>query len=101
MILDWGNAVEHFVTMWVVINPVGSIPIFLAATKGIEQKKRSSIAVQAIVVSFGVLFFFIALGEFLLNALDISLVSFRISGSIVLFIFALQMILGLWVRKFT
>ena len=94
MNLDWGNLLEHFVTMWVIINPIGKVPIFLAVTKGIDQKKHSTIAVQAVLVSAGILFFFIVLGQVLLDGLGISLASFRIAGSIVLFLFGLKMIFG-------
>jgi multiple antibiotic resistance protein len=92
--LDWHILFEEFVMVWVVVDPIGNIPIFLAATKGMDQKQRSQVAIQANLAAAGILIFFIVFGQILLEALGISLVSFRIAGGIVLFMFALTMIFG-------
>ena len=92
--LDWHVVFEEFVTIWVVVDPIGTIPIFLAATKGMDPKQRSQVAIKAIFAATLVLFFFIVVGQILLEALGISLVSFRIAGGIILFLFALTMIFG-------
>jgi multiple antibiotic resistance protein len=92
--VDWKALFEEFVTMWVVIDPIGTIPVFLAVTGRIDAKVRARVAIQAVLTAAGILVFFIVCGQLLIEALGISLVSFQISGGIVLFLFALTMIFG-------
>jgi multiple antibiotic resistance protein len=92
--VDWNTLFEEFVTIWVVVDPIGTIPVFLAVTGGIEGSMRNRVAIRAILVAAGILVFFIVCGQLLIEALGISLVSFQISGGIVLFLFALTMIFG-------
>ncbi len=88
------NVFEQFITLWVVIDPIGTVPVFVAVTAGMAAAKRPRIALQAALVSAGVLMFFLVAGQFLIDALGISLPAFQIAGGIVLFLFALTMIFG-------
>jgi multiple antibiotic resistance protein len=88
------NLVESFVTLWVVIDPIGTIPVFIAVTAGMTVSARRSAALMATLVSMCVLLFFLVLGQLLIDALGISLLSFQVAGGIVLFLFALTMIFG-------
>ncbi len=85
---------EQFVTLWVVIDPIGTVPVFIAVTGSMAAGARRKTAIQAVLVSAGVLIFFLAFGQLLINALDIGLNSFQVAGGIVLFLFALTMIFG-------
>ena len=85
---------ESFVTLWVVIDPIGTIPVFIAVTAGMSKAARRSTALTATLVSIGVLLFFLVLGQLLIDALGIGLLSFQVAGGIVLFLFALTMIFG-------
>ena len=88
------NLLEHFVTLWVVIDPIGTIPVFIAVTAGLEAAARRKTALLASVISAGVLLFFLVFGQLLIEALDIGLNSFQVAGGIILFLFALTMIFG-------
>ncbi|UUV07552.1 MarC family protein [Ruegeria sp. YS9] len=88
------NLLEHFVTLWVVIDPIGTIPVFIAVTAGLEAAARRKIALLASIISAGVLLFFLVFGQLLIEALDIGLNSFQVAGGIILFLFALTMIFG-------
>ncbi|MBO9413330.1 MULTISPECIES: MarC family protein [unclassified Ruegeria] len=88
------NLLEHFVTLWVVIDPIGTIPVFIAVTAGLEAAARRKMALLASVISAGVLLFFLVFGQLLIEALDIGLNSFQVAGGIILFLFALTMIFG-------
>lgn len=88
------NLLEHFVTLWVVIDPIGTIPVFIAVTAGIEASARRRTALLAAIVSAGILLFFLVFGQLLIEALDIGLNSFQVAGGIILFLFALTMIFG-------
>lgn len=83
-----------FITFFTVIDPIGTIPVFIAVTSSVNKNDRKKIALKAAIVAAGVLLFFIVLGELILNAIDIPLPTFQIAGGIVLFLFALSMIFG-------
>ena len=83
-----------FITFFTVIDPIGTVPVFIAVTSMYSKKDKKKIALKAALVAFGVLLFFIVLGELILNAIDIPLPTFQIAGGIVLFLFALTMIFG-------
>ncbi|MFT5675874.1 MAG: multiple antibiotic resistance protein [Paraglaciecola sp.] len=83
-----------FITFFAVVDPIGTIPVFIAVTDKYEQKIKRRVALRATIVSAFVLLFFIVAGEILLRALSIPLPAFQISGGIVLFLFALNMIFG-------
>jgi len=88
------NLLEHFVTLWVVIDPIGTIPVFIAVTAGMQVAARRKLALLASVISAGILLFFLVFGQLLIEALDIGLNSFQVAGGIILFLFALTMIFG-------
>lgn len=82
------------VTLYVVLDPVAAIPIFLAATRGLDTKDRLKVAFYGVAVAFVIFLFFIAIGHQLLDALHIPMASFQLAGSIVLMLFGLQMAMG-------
>jgi len=88
------DILERFVTLWVVVDPIGTIPVFIAVTAGMSAASRRTTALLATVVSIGVLLFFLIFGQLLIDALGISLLSFQVAGGIILFLFALTMIFG-------
>jgi len=83
-----------FVIFFAVIDPIGTVPVFLAVTRQHSEKRRRQIAVKSAVVAALVLIVFAIGGEVLLKVMDIPLSSFEIAGGIVLFLFALSMIFG-------
>jgi len=83
-----------FITFFAVIDPIGTIPVFIAVTAQYDPKTKRRIALIATMVSACVLLFFLVVGEIVLTALSIPLPAFQISGGIVLFLFALNMIFG-------
>ncbi|MEM5515873.1 MarC family protein [Henriciella sp. AS95] len=88
------NLLEQFILLWVVIDPIGTIPVFIAVTASVAAEKRWKIAIQAVFAATMVLLLFLIGGQFLINALGISLPAFQIAGGIVLLLFALTMIFG-------
>ena len=98
-----GTALDHFinqdlatdfVTLWVVLDPISTISVFLALTPGMTVAQRRALATRAIIISALVLLFFIFAGQLLLELMGIPLYSFQIAGGIVLFLFALNMVFG-------
>lgn len=92
--MNLSERVQEFVTLWVVIDPLGTLPVFLAVTATLDAANRRKAALISVVISFGVLLFFAMAGHWLLRAMDVSIESFQIAGGIVLFLFALTMIHG-------
>lgn len=90
----WDQIIEDFVTLWVVIDPIGTVPVFLAVTRHQLESERRATAIKAVFYSGLVLLVFLVGGQLLLEALKISLYSFQIAGSMVLFLFSLTMIFG-------
>jgi len=80
------------VTLWVTVDPIGTLPVFVGLTHHLDPAARRRAAVKSVVIAAGILLVFLALGEYVLAALRIRLASFQISGGIVLFLFALTMI---------
>ena len=85
---------DQFVLLWVVIEPVNVVSVFLAVTGEMSPKIRVGVAVKAIAVAAAVLLFFILAGQLLLEALGVDVVAFQLAGGIVLFLMALSLIFG-------
>jgi multiple antibiotic resistance protein len=83
-----------FIFYFAVIDPIGSVPVFIAVTKGYTELEKRATALKAVFVSFLVLIFFIVAGEIILDAIGIPLPAFQIAGGIILFMFAITMIFG-------
>ena len=77
-----------------VVDPIGSVPVYLEATKRFDKVHKRKIAIRACVIAFGVLLFFILVGQLILEGMNVSLAAFQISGGVILFLFALTMIFG-------
>jgi len=86
--------VSTFIFFFAVIDPIGTVPVFIAVTSKFEENVKRKIAIQATIVSSLILIFFIIAGEVILDAINVPLASFQIAGGIVLFLFALTMIFG-------
>lgn len=84
--------VPAFVTLFVIIDPIGLAPLFIALTQGMTAEERERVGRRALIVSFALLAAFGLFGEGLLTAIGISLPAFRISGGLLLFLTALDML---------
>ncbi len=92
--MDWGNIIREFITLLVVIDPVGSVPVFLYAVMSVPKKLHKRFAVRAVLIAGVVLLAFLAGGQIVLETLGLRFGSFQIAGGIILFLFALTMIFG-------
>jgi multiple antibiotic resistance protein len=89
MIELFGSAL---VTFLVIIDPPGCAPIFASLTRGTPAAHRRAMAIRSALIAWAILIFFAILGRPMLEALGISLASFRIAGGIMLFFIALDMV---------
>lgn len=81
-----------FVTLFVVLDPPGCVPIFSSLTKGATAAWRQTMALRSMAVASGVLLLFAVVGQSFLASLGISLAAFRIAGGIMVFLIAVDMI---------
>lgn len=84
--------VSSFVTLFVVIDPPGCVPIFSSLTAGTSNAHRRSMALRSIAIASGVLVAFALGGEAFLGALGISLAAFKIAGGVMVFLIAIDMV---------
>ena len=90
--MDLPFLITAFVTLFVVIDPVGLTPIFVALTPGFTAAHRRVIAIRACLISIGILLIFGLAGEAVLTFLGISLAAFKVAGGALLFLTALDML---------
>jgi len=90
--MDSAFLITAFVTMVVVIDPIGMTPLFVALTQGMTAGRRREIAVRACVAAALILLVFAAFGEAVLGFVGISMPAFRIAGGMLLFLTALDML---------
>ena len=88
------DALKTFLFLFAVIDPLGSIPVFLEATKNFDDHAKKKIAVNASLIAASILVFFIVVGQIIMETMHISLSAFQISGGLILFLFSLTMIFG-------
>lgn len=86
--------VATFIFFFAVIDPIGTVPVFVAVTRHHSDAERRAIAIRAAAVSALIMVFFVVAGEVILSAMEIPLPAFQVGGGIVLFLFALSMIFG-------
>lgn len=90
--IDTAFMISAFVTLFVVIDPIGLAPLFVALTQGMESSERQRIAVRACLLALIILTLFAAFGEAVLGFIGISMPAFRIAGGVLLFLTALDML---------
>lgn len=88
------NLLFAVIPLFVVIDPIGLIPIFLGMTKGIAVPQRRKIADQAILTTIFASIGFIFLGKIIFRVLGIGASDFKIAGGIILLVFATKELLG-------
>ncbi|MFO6463888.1 MarC family protein [Jannaschia sp. KMU-145] len=86
------EAIAAFTALFVIIDPIGLAPIFVALTRGMTPAQRRIIGLRACALAAVLLVVFALVGEALLNFLGISMPAFRIAGGILLFLTALEML---------
>jgi multiple antibiotic resistance protein len=86
------SVVSAAALLFVVIDPIGNVPMFLAALRHVDPMRRNRIILRELAIALAVLLLFLFAGGFLLRLLHISQPSLSISGGVVLFLIALRMI---------
>lgn len=93
-VLDWRLLSEVFITLFVIMDPPGTVPIFLGLTGAMTRQQRNRAARQAIFVAFGVILVFAVFGQSLLSYMHISLPALQASGGLLLLLVAMELLTG-------
>ena len=81
-----------FALFFVVIDPIGTAPVFLSVTKNNTIKEKVQIAIECIIIATVILVFFALIGNYIFGYLKISFPALGIAGGIILFLVALKML---------
>ncbi|HBZ44064.1 MAG TPA: MarC family transcriptional regulator [Maritimibacter sp.] len=90
--MTFDTLLPAFVTLFVIIDPIGLAPVFLALTKDMTTGQRRVVAVRAVIVAGIILTVFGLAGQAVLDLFGISMAAFRIAGGALLFLTALDML---------
>lgn len=90
--MEPGFYLTAFVTLFVIIDPIALAPLFVALTQGMDAAQRRTVALRACLIAAALMTLFGLLGDRLLATIGISMPAFRISGGILLFVTALDML---------
>ncbi len=85
---------EFFVTLLVIVDPPGMVPVFLALTGTMPAKERARAATQAVLLALGVIVIFAVAGQTLLDYLHVQLPALQGAGGLLLLLVALQLLTG-------
>jgi MarC family membrane protein len=91
--------VSAFVTLFVVVDPIGLVPSYIAVTHGLPARAQRKVALRACLIAAAVLAGTALIGDWLLRTLSITLPAFRIAGGLLLFSIASEMVFGVRVAR--
>ena len=84
--------VSAFVLLLLVLDPFGSLPIFISVLKGVPPERRTRVAIREVLIAFCVLLAFMVAGQGFLNLMHLSERSLEVAGGVILLIIAIRMI---------
>ncbi len=90
--MSFAQILSSATVLFLVMDPLGNIPLFLSLLKHLEPRRRRQILVRELLIALGILTIFLFLGQELLDFLHLDQESVRMAGGIVLFVIALRMI---------
>lgn len=79
-------------TLTLVMDPLGNIPLFMTALKGVSEERRRKVIARELFIALGIMVFFLLFGKYFVSALALDLTAMAVAGGIVLFLIAMQMI---------
>ncbi len=86
--------IRDFVMFWTTIDPPGTLAIFAGLTAALSVKERRQVALRASIYAAVILILAVVIGQIVLDAMGIRVLSLKVAGGIILFLFSLQMLFG-------
>jgi multiple antibiotic resistance protein len=93
----FGNLIKSTIALFVVIDPVGNVPLFIALTQKMEKNERNAVSKTAVITAAALLTVFAIAGSQILTIFGITINSFMVAGGILLFIVSIELLTyGVW-----
>jgi len=86
----WHNFLLAFIPLFIAIDVVGILPIFMSLVDGIEKPQKTKIINQSVITALSVSIGFLALGKFVFSVLGIEIYDFKMAGGLLLLVFAIN-----------
>jgi multiple antibiotic resistance protein len=86
------DVVRSTIALFVVIDPIGSVPVFIVLTQKMQREERASVTKTAIITTAGLLFVFAVAGTQILSIFSVTISSFMMAGGVLLFIVAIELL---------
>jgi multiple antibiotic resistance protein len=93
------KVIHDFLIIWATVDPIGTMALFVGLTAKLSAKQRRKTAYKTILYAVLILTGAIVVGQLLLGAMGISLISFQVAGGVILFLFGLQMIFSSGIQE--
>lgn len=93
-VVDLDLLVTTFTTLFVIMDPPGTVPVFIALTSTMTARQRHNAAIQATAVALGVILTFTLFGRYILEFLGISVPALQLSGGLLLLVVAMELLTG-------
>ena len=90
--MDSTLLITSFVTLFVIVDPIGLTPIFFSLTQELSKNEHHLVARRSVIIASAILLLFAIFGEIILSFIGISMPAFSIAGGILLFLTALEML---------
>ncbi|MEF3280708.1 MAG: NAAT family transporter [Elusimicrobiota bacterium] len=90
--MSFSEVISAIVTLTLVMDPLGNIPLFISVLKNVEESKRKKIIIRELLIALALMLFFLFFGKWIVKFFSMDMISLSISGGIVLFLIALSMI---------
>ncbi len=97
--MDIGIILSLTVSLFLILDPFASVPMFINITKGLEERDVKSYADKATVVAAILLFVFMFIGKDLMGVFGVTMDSFRVAGGIIFLMMAIELVFGLSLSK--
>lgn len=94
MVLDIATIIQSSLLLFIIIDPLGNVPIYYNVTKTFPKNSKNKIIQQAILTGVSVLLLFTVAGNWIFNYFNLSFESFLIAGGVLLFLIGLDMVRG-------
>lgn len=92
--VDLGNLIPAIIALFIIVDPIGNIPIFIGLTEKIEPAQRRRVFNVATLVGFVLLLFFAFLGQEVLSIFGLSIYAFQIAGGLLLLIISVKILVS-------
>lgn len=93
--MDIASIVTLSISLFLILDPFASVPMFISVTKGLDSSTVKSYANKAIVVAAVLLLIFVFIGSSLMDIFGVSMDSFRVAGGIIFLMMAVELVFGL------